>query len=70
MNLYASFLKKQIRNYLFGSAVAVLAVGSLLLFCSLEITPVEYLRLILAICAAFVIMTLVDISVFMSHMMD
>ncbi|MRN55438.1 hypothetical protein GJB61_20870 [Paenibacillus sp. LC-T2] len=28
MNLYAAFLKKQIRNYLFGSIVAVIAVGS------------------------------------------
>ncbi|MCL6603364.1 MAG: HD-GYP domain-containing protein [Paenibacillus sp.] len=67
MNLYAAFLKKQIRNYLFGSAVAVLAVGSLLLYSSLEISPVEYLRLILAIFVSFVIMTIVDISVFMSH---
>jgi len=67
MNLYAAFLRKQIRNYLFGSAVAVLAVGSLLLFSSLEITFVEYLRLMLAMCISFVIMAVVEIMVFMNH---
>ena len=67
MNLYAAFLKKQIRNYLFGSAVAVLAVGSLILFSSLEITAPEYLRLMFGMSISFVIMAVVEIAVFMIH---
>lgn len=67
MNLYAAFLKKQILNYLFGSAVAVLAVGSLILFSSLEISFIEYIRLMLTMGASFIFMIVVEIAVFMSH---
>ncbi|MCE3198514.1 HD domain-containing phosphohydrolase [Paenibacillus sonchi] len=64
MNLYGGFLKKQIRNYIFGSVVAVLAVGSLILLSSLEISTVEYFRLLIILLISFAIMAVVEISVF------
>ncbi|MFD1910138.1 hypothetical protein ACFSQ7_48575 [Paenibacillus rhizoplanae] len=42
-------MRSQIRNYVFGSTVAVLAVGSLLMLSSLEISRVEYYRLLLVL---------------------
>jgi HD-GYP domain-containing protein (c-di-GMP phosphodiesterase class II) len=67
MNLYSAFLKRQVRNYLFGSVVSVLAVGGLLLFSSLEISAVEYFRLMLVIGVSFVIMTAVEIMLFVKQ---
>ncbi len=64
MNLYGGFLKKQIRNYIFGSVVAVLAVGSLILLSSLEISTIEYFRLLIILLISFAIMAVVEISVF------
>lgn len=64
MNLYGGFLKKQIRNYIFGSVVAVLAVGSLILLSSLGISTVEYFRLLIILLISFAIMAVVEISVF------
>lgn len=67
MNLYSVFLKKQIRNYLFGSVIVVLAVGSLLLFSSLDIPFIEFLRLMMVMGISFVIMVGVEITVYMKH---
>lgn len=64
MNLYGGFLKRQIRNYIFGSVVAVFAVGSLILLSSLEISATEYYRLLLILLISFAIMAVVEISVF------
>ncbi|MHA6532366.1 HD domain-containing phosphohydrolase [Paenibacillus sp. BAC0078] len=68
MDLFAAFLKKQIRNYIFGSAVAVLAVGSLVLLSSLQISKVEYLRLSLVLLISFIIMVITEISIFIRQM--
>lgn len=68
MNLYAAFLKKQIRNYLFGSIVAVIAVGSVLLLSSLDISTTEYYRLIIVLLISFLIMAVMEISVFIKQM--
>ncbi|WP_244280701.1 HD-GYP domain-containing protein [Paenibacillus jilunlii] len=57
-------MKKQIRNYIFGSVVAVLAVGSLILLSSLEISTIEYFRLLIILLISFAIMAVVEISVF------
>lgn len=67
MTLYAAFLKKQIRNYLFGAVIAVLAVGSVLLVSSLELTIPEYGRLFLIIGVSFVIMSVLEISAFLQQ---
>jgi HD-GYP domain-containing protein (c-di-GMP phosphodiesterase class II) len=67
MILYAAFLKKQIRNYLFGSVVAVLAVGSVLLVSSLELSTLEYARLFMVLALSFILMSLLEISVFMKQ---
>lgn len=65
MRLYRGFLRSQIRNYVFGSTVAVLAVGSLLMLSSLEISRVEYYRLLLVLVFSFVIMASIEITVFL-----
>lgn len=67
MRLYRRFLKNQIRNYIFGSAVAVLAVGSLILLSSLEISSIEYFRLLLVLALSFVIMAVMEIGVFINQ---
>ncbi|WP_379158328.1 HD domain-containing phosphohydrolase [Paenibacillus sp. sgz5001063] len=64
MKVYGAFLKRQIFNYIFGSVVAVLAVGSLILLSSLEISPKEYLRLLIILLISFVIMAVAEIGVF------
>lgn len=65
MRLYRGFLRNQIRNYVFGSTVAVLAVGSLLMLSSLEVSRVEYYRLLLVLVFSFVIMVSIEIRVFL-----
>ncbi|MBW4084207.1 HD-GYP domain-containing protein [Paenibacillus sp. S150] len=68
MNLYGAFLKKQIRNYIFGSVVAVLAVGSLILLSSLEISLEEHLKLLTVLLLSFIIMAAAEISVFVRQL--
>ncbi|MFC3750179.1 HD domain-containing phosphohydrolase [Paenibacillus sp. GCM10012306] len=67
MIIYKAFLRKQIRNYLFGSVVAVLAVGSVLLISSLELSVLEYGRLFLVLLFSFLVMSLLEISLFLKH---
>lgn len=67
MGLYRRFLGNQIRNYIFGSAVAVLAVGSLILLSSLKISSIEYFRLLLVLALSFVIMVVLEIGVFINQ---
>lgn len=67
MNTYGVFLKKQIGNYILGSMIAVLAVGSLILLASLEISAVEYFRLLIVLLISFTIMAVIEISVFMKQ---
>lgn len=67
MNIYGAFLKRQIGNYLFGSVVAVIAVGSLILLSSLEISIVEYGRLLMVLLLSFTIMAITEISVFLKQ---
>lgn len=67
MNIYGAFLKKQIGNYLFGSVVAVMAVGSLILLSSLEISIVEYSRLLIILVLSFMIMAVTEVSVFLKQ---
>ncbi|WP_342564047.1 HD-GYP domain-containing protein [Paenibacillus sp. FSL R7-0345] len=68
MNIYGAFLRKQISNYLFGSVVAVMAVGSLILLSSLEISVVEYGRLLIVLLLSFIIMAVTEISVFLRQL--
>ncbi|CAM4517901.1 HD-GYP domain-containing protein [Paenibacillus typhae] len=65
MSIYGAFLRKQIGNYLFGSVIAVMAVGSLILLTSLEISTVEYGRLLIVLLLSFIIMAVTEISVFL-----
>ncbi|MFD1775942.1 HD-GYP domain-containing protein [Paenibacillus rhizophilus] len=67
MNIYKSFLKKQILHYLCGSGVAVIAGGGLLMGATLEISEAEYGRLILNLCFSFVIMVFAELRQFKKH---
>ncbi|WP_150272184.1 HD-GYP domain-containing protein [Paenibacillus tepidiphilus] len=68
MNILGAFLRRQLGNYLFGSLVAVLAVGSLILFSSLEISAREYFKLMIVLLISFVIMAVLEISMFFVHL--
>lgn len=52
----------------FGSVIGVLAVGSLLLLSSLEISAVEYSRLLIVLLISFSIMAITEVSVFMNQL--
>jgi hypothetical protein len=52
---------------MFGSVVAVLAVGSLILLSSLEISRIEYFRLLLVLVLSFMIMAVMEIGVFLNQ---
>ncbi|WP_151735706.1 HD-GYP domain-containing protein ['Paenibacillus yunnanensis' Narsing Rao et al. 2020] len=67
MNIYRAFLRRQIGNYLFGSLVAVLVVGSLILFSALQISVREYLKLLIVLLISFGIMAALEISVFFAQ---
>lgn len=68
MNIYGTFLKKQIGNYIFGSVIAVLAVGSLILLAALDISVAEYLRLLIVLLISFIIMAVTEISIFYNQL--
>lgn len=68
MSIYSVFIKTQIRNYLLGSVIAVLAVGSLILFASLEIGKMEYIRLLAVLLISFLIMAAVELKAFMKQL--
>ncbi|MFP4977077.1 HD domain-containing phosphohydrolase [Paenibacillus sp. CN-4] len=66
MDLYAAFIKKQVRNYLFGSSVAVMAAGSLLMFSTLDVSGKEYGWLLLILAVSFLVMIIAEMIVFRS----
>lgn len=66
--MYRSFLKKQMSNYLLGSAVAVLAGGSLLMGSTLEISPAQYRLLMADLCFSFILMAFAEYRYFKKHM--
>lgn len=68
MELYTSFLKQLIRNYLIGSLIAVLVVGGVLLITTFEVSYIEGLRLLSIMGISFVIMVVAEMYVFMRHL--
>lgn len=68
MQLYRSFLKQLIRNYLIGSLIAVLVVGGVLLITTFEISYIEGMRLLGIMGISFLIMVIAEMYVFMRHL--
>lgn len=66
--LYRSFLNKLVRNYLIGSLLAVLVVGSTIVLTTLDVTPEEYTRLVFILLTSLVIMVVMELIVFSRHL--
>lgn len=68
MQLYKSFLKQLIRNYMIGSIAAVLVVGGVLMVTTLEIPTREGVRLVLILAVSFMVMVASELTVFLRHL--
>ncbi|WP_168118677.1 HD domain-containing phosphohydrolase [Paenibacillus sp. HB172176] len=66
--LYAAFLRTLLRNYLFGSMVAVLGFGGIIIFNTLNIPMDELLLLILVLFTALLFMLASELFVFFRHL--
>lgn len=64
MLLYKSFLNQLVRNYILGSTVAVLIVGSIFLVSTFEISGIEEIRLLGILSLSFVMMIAAELFVF------
>ena len=67
MQLYKSFLKQLIRNYMIGS-IAVLVVGGVLMVTTLEIPIEEGARLVVILTISFMVMIASELTVFLRHL--
>ncbi|MBU5347512.1 HD-GYP domain-containing protein [Paenibacillus lautus] len=68
MQLYKSFLKQLIRNYMIGSIAAVLVVGGVLMVTTLEIPIEEGARLVVILTISFMVMIASELTVFLRHL--
>ncbi|MTH53111.1 HD domain-containing protein [Bacillus mangrovi] len=66
MEIYSSFIKTIIKNYIAGSLIAVFGVGSVFIFSTLSVTPGEGLILLAIMLGSFVCMVSADI-LFLKH---
>ncbi|ANE46236.1 chemotaxis protein CheY [Paenibacillus swuensis] len=67
MSVYRSFMKQLIRDYLFGSSAAVLGVGSILIFSTLQISVRETYYLFLLLFVSLLIMFSCEFMLFTRH---
>jgi HAMP domain-containing protein len=67
LHIYRKFLKDLIRNYLFGSAVAVLGVGGIFIFSTLDLSPVEMIRMCGVLAISLLIMLGAELIMFNRH---
>ncbi|MGV2805746.1 hypothetical protein GNF85_19415, partial [Clostridium perfringens] len=68
MQLYKSFLKQLIRNYMIGSIAAVLVVGGVLMVTTLEIPFEEGARLVVILAISFMVMMASELTVFLRYL--
>lgn len=68
MQLYKSFLKQLVRNYIIGSIASVLVVGGVLMVTTMEISFEEGARLMIILAISFFVMALSELSVFLKHL--
>ncbi|MFC5529384.1 HD domain-containing phosphohydrolase [Cohnella yongneupensis] len=69
MQIYHRFIRQLVRNYLIGSGIAVLGVGSLFIFSSLQESWDVYWRLALVLVVSLVIMLATELFVFNKHLL-
>lgn len=67
--LFNTFLKQLLRHYIFGSAVAVLGVGSVMIFSTLKLSCSEIMWLALILLSSILIMFLCELYVFNRHIL-
>ncbi|MFD2610943.1 HD-GYP domain-containing protein [Paenibacillus gansuensis] len=67
MTLFTLFIKRLVRNYLFGSSAAVLGVGSVLLFSTLEVSVRETWILLGVMISSLMIMFSFELALFYRH---
>ncbi|WP_237163397.1 HD domain-containing phosphohydrolase [Paenibacillus sp. BIHB 4019] len=65
--IFKKFIVQLIRNYLFGGAVAVLGVGSILIFSTLQLSSIEIIRLALLLVVSLIIMFSCEWLAFKRH---
>ncbi|MFC4775921.1 HD-GYP domain-containing protein [Paenibacillus sp. GCM10023252] len=66
--VYRVFLTQLLRNYVFGSMIAVLGVGSTLVFSTLQISWEETVRLAVILVASLILMLMCELYVFRLHL--
>ncbi|WP_138754919.1 HD-GYP domain-containing protein [Paenibacillus sinopodophylli] len=67
-HLYTSFLTQLLRNYLFGSTVAVVGVGGVVVFSTLSIPPGERIVMGAIMGISLIIMIICELFVFYRHL--
>ncbi|MWV45776.1 HD domain-containing protein [Paenibacillus sp. HJL G12] len=65
--LYRSFLNKLVRNYLIGSLLAVLVVGSTMVLTTLDVPSEEYRRLVFILLSSLAVMAGAELVAFSRH---
>ncbi|PLT34496.1 HD-GYP domain-containing protein [Bacillus sp. V5-8f] len=66
-SVYKKFINQLIRDYLIGSAAAVLGVGSIFIFFALKVSVDEVVRLFFILVISLVIMVICELFVFSRH---
>ncbi|MCY0888502.1 MAG: HD domain-containing protein [Alicyclobacillaceae bacterium] len=68
MQSYRLFMRRLVRNYMIGSAVAVMGVGSILIFSTLKISAYDARLLLLTLVISIPFMIISESAVFRRHM--
>ncbi|MDF0725388.1 HD domain-containing protein [Cytobacillus sp. S13-E01] len=68
MSTYRTFVKQSILNYLIGSVVAVVGVGGMFIFSTLQITKTELIYLTFILFSSLIIMCVAELLMFKKHL--
>ncbi|MCA1029829.1 HD domain-containing protein [Bacillus timonensis] len=68
MSIYQQFVKRLIRNYLIGSVIAVVGVGGIFMFSTLQIPMIEQTYLAVVLITSLLIMCVIEMTVFIQHL--
>ncbi|AYC30848.1 HD domain-containing protein [Paenisporosarcina cavernae] len=66
--VYQTFLQRLIRDYLIGSGIAVLGVGSIFIYAALDAPPIEGVRLLLILVVSLLVMVAAEIIAIRKHL--
>ncbi|WP_223299315.1 hypothetical protein [Paenibacillus darwinianus] len=68
MSIYKNFIRRLIRDYLIGSMIAVLGIGSIFIFSALKVPFYEALLLLVILLISLIIMVYAELFVFSRHL--